>query len=266
MLIHFKRFIAGSTIIALRLRRCKKLCTKSRVSAIKKTLSTKNLRRKPLEKTSTLSSKRVRAREGQVTQNPQHLRPSTVDDEEEAAWYMGPKYTIDDRILGRLLDVYIFSITYEIPGLRLATMLAWQRLYAVNAYIPSAENVRNVYERIPFSSGLTNYLAHCHAFEYPVESIDCNVWETLPGEFLTEVIIVALRSVQGKGSDLVRPDHRWCDLHEHKTKGEKAVCQSSAGRLADLDMEYKAAKAVKSKQAAIQEGGLPMIQGNRHAR
>jgi hypothetical protein len=37
---------------------------------------------------------------------------------------MNPIFESDDHIFGRLLDVYLFSIDHEIPGLKLAVLIS----------------------------------------------------------------------------------------------------------------------------------------------
>jgi hypothetical protein len=79
---------------------------------------------------------------------------------------MKPSYSTDEYIFGRLLDLHIFSINYEISGLKLATILTWQCcFYSLNVYLQN-DLVLNIYERLPPSSGLTQFLIVCQAFEH----------------------------------------------------------------------------------------------------
>jgi hypothetical protein len=172
---------------------------------------------------------------------PESTTPVAISSE-DVSWYMNPSYDASDRVFGRLLDVYIFSIKYEISGLKLATMLTWQRFYYRLTDVLSNDMVRNIYERIPSSSGLTRFLIDNQAFEYKADRVEPVSWETLPSRFLTDVLTKVMRRAESKNT-LIWPVYRWCDFHEHQTEEEKAVCEGKAGRQEGPDMIYKARKA-----------------------
>jgi hypothetical protein len=59
---------------------------------------------------------------------PDVATPRAADDE-STPWCIKPDFNAASQVYGRLLDVYLFSIKYEIPGLKLAALLAWQNFY-----------------------------------------------------------------------------------------------------------------------------------------
>jgi hypothetical protein len=141
---------------------------------------------------------------------------------------MKPSYSADEYVFGRLLGLHIFSINYEISGLKLATILTWQScFYSLNVYLQN-DLVLNIYERLPPSSGLTQFLIVCQAFEH-ADRVEPADWETLPSRFLTDVLIKVMKRVESK-TTLLGPKYRWCDFHEHQTDEERTACESKAGR------------------------------------
>jgi hypothetical protein len=184
--------------------------------------------------------------------------PRTANDE-ETPWYMGPENDSRTRVFGRLLDVYIFSIDYEITGLKLDSLLAWQRFYDACYLTLNNRVTHNTYKRISSSSGFAKFLFHCYAFDSASETqLRANL-SLLPSEFVAEVAILALDLAKHNKPYSLMTRYRWCDFHEHETEQEKINCQSHPSRQQDVDMVYMAkkakAKAEPQRPAPSHSGG-----------
>jgi hypothetical protein len=180
----------------------------------------------------------------------EHVNP---DEHQDPPWYMDPTYRATDQIFGRLLDVFMFSIDYDIPGFKLAINLKWQRFQSARKRHLSIPAVRNIYERLPPNSGLALLLVHILAFKYKPYQIELDCWAKLPGSLLAEVILLALRRVSTKNT-IPNPNRRWCDFHEHQTEEEKVACRNKAGRQEDPDMVYEVRKASKTQARSCPAG------------
>ena len=169
--------------------------------------------------------------------------PSTLDDGgggEELPWYMSSPLNTRGQIFGRLLDLYTFGITYEVPDFKLDVILTWQRFSHTKSTYPSATVVRNIVQRVSITSGLVQYLIGCYAYEVDIDDIkkDRDRFSTMQSEFLTEVLILALGRVKNDTAD-EEPNKRWCEYHEHETEEAKERCRDKHGRRDDPDMQYK---------------------------
>jgi hypothetical protein len=130
------------------------------------------------------------------------------------------------RVSGRLLDVYVFSIAYQVPSLKLATTIVWQQFYGAIHEYADPYVVCVVCERAPLSSGLVQYLIAQYAYEIQISDVQRRqaAHNTLPSEFLVEVIIAVLRRAE-ETPPPPNPDNRLCDFHEHKSVEEKTICR-----------------------------------------
>ncbi|CAO2658744.1 Nn.00g064670.m01.CDS01 [Neocucurbitaria sp. VM-36] len=196
---------------------------------------------------SSLSSIADEEEDNDEDEEDDHSKSATVTtlDGEDLPWYLTSSLNIRGQLFGRLLDLYIFSSTYEIPAFKLDVMLTWQRFSHATDTYPCATVIRNVIQRVPTASGLVQYLIGCYAHYVEIEDLKKNRhrWKTVQSEFLTEVLILALERAE-KDDAGNEPNYRWCEYHEHESEGEKATCQRKDGRKGDPDVVYRIRRPV----------------------
>jgi hypothetical protein len=179
-------------------------------------------------------------------------------DSEHLPWYLTSSLGKRGVTCGQLLDLYIFSVMYEVTGFKVAAVIAWQRLNYATSTSPSATVIRNVCMAIPLASGLVQYLIGCCAYHIGAENIkkDRSRWKTLPSDFLTEVVILALGRTeedlaQTYFEDPNEPNHRWCKYHDHGSEDAEDACRNAEGRQDDPDMVYE--KRIRQMPGAVME-------------
>ncbi|KAF2833959.1 hypothetical protein CC86DRAFT_451477 [Ophiobolus disseminans] len=93
------------------------------------------------------------------------------------------------------------------------------------------------------------YLIGCYAHYIDVADIkkDKDRWATMPGDFLTEVLVLILGRVDQNDADN-DPNHRWCEYHDHESKDVIRVCREPNERQSDPDMKYELSKEQSSRQ------------------
>jgi hypothetical protein len=179
-------------------------------------------------------------------------------DSEHLPWYLTSSLDKRGVIFGRLLDLYAFSVTYEVTDFKVAAVIAWQRFSYATSTSPSATVIRNICMAIPLASGLVQYLTGCYAYHIGAENIkkDRSRWKTLPSDFLTEVLILALGRTEEDPAqtyleDPNEPNHRWCKYHDHGSEDAEDACRSAEGRQDDPDMVYE--KRIRQMPGAVME-------------
>ncbi|KAF2035492.1 hypothetical protein EK21DRAFT_107018 [Setomelanomma holmii] len=159
----------------------------------------------------------------------------------DVPWHMISKLKAGDRIFGRLFELFVFANNYEIPKLKIAVVLAWPRFSYASCTLPCAKVVKHMYQHIGCSQGLMQYVVDYYAHYLGVEAVKkARVWweNIIPGDFVTEVLIVALGRIESDDAKM-KPDNRWCDYHHHESEETDGVCQGLVGRALDLDVECK---------------------------
>jgi hypothetical protein len=193
------------------------------------------------------------ADEDEVENDDSENTTSTLDDT-DLPWYLTSSLNTRGRIFGRLLDLYIFASTYEVPKFKLAVILTWQCFPHTTATYPCETVIYNVCGRLPLSSGLVQYLIACYAHNIHVDDIkeDRLRWKEIPSDFLTEVVIVALERVEDEDEGR-KPKSRWCNFHEHETEELKTPClkRREEAREIDPDVWYK-----------VRENRRPVLNGH----
>ncbi len=157
-------------------------------------------------------------------------------------WYLTSSLNTRGQIFGRLLDVYMFCITYEIPALKIAVMLAWQRFSHTTSTYPCPTVTSNIVRGVHLSEGLVQYVIGCYAYYMDIKYMKKNQWRlnTIPSNFLTAVLIMSRIRTENDCDD-EEPDNDWCQYHGHNTEQSKKTCQDQDGRKGDPDIRYKAA-------------------------
>lgn len=97
--------------------------------------------------------------DGDEDKRAKSTTPSTSDGGgEELYWYQTASLDTRGQIFGRLLDLYTFGVTYEVPSFKLDVMLTWQRFSYRKSIYPCATVVRNVNDCLAITSGLVQYI------------------------------------------------------------------------------------------------------------
>jgi hypothetical protein len=174
--------------------------------------------------------------------NNDHTNSTTSadNDGEDLPWYMISSLKAHGQVFGRLLDLYTFSVMYEVPGFKSAVMLAWQRFSYVTSTYPCATVIGNVCQRVPVTSELVRYLVGCYAYYVGAKEIKRNrhQWKDMPSDFITEAFILALEERVGVARSEHEPNNHWCKYHDHQSEEAAKACQTIKGRDDDPDMVY----------------------------
>ncbi|KAH6651503.1 hypothetical protein BKA67DRAFT_537372 [Truncatella angustata] len=157
------------------------------------------------------------------------------------------------RIDARILDLYLFSRAYELPGLAVSVIVASQRFTRSHAAYASEYVVSKGWTILGPDDPLCQYWLHQFAFsrKFSSNEVDMLWLKALPSEFLFEILRLRptlLDVGNGDSSDPVadpNPDHKWCFFHGHGSVEEREECER--GRKDDPDMKYKRKQGRKSK-------------------
>jgi hypothetical protein len=92
-------------------------------------------------------------------------------DGEDPPWSSTSSRWPSEVVFGRLLDLYTFAITCEVTDLKVATILAWQRLSRKKSIGLCPTVIRHVCLAAPATSGLVRYLAGSLSYCIDVEDV-----------------------------------------------------------------------------------------------
>ena len=137
---------------------------------------------------------------------------ASVDDVDEATagtedklWYSGVHRK--GRVFGRLLDLYIFANTYEIPRFKTAVMLEFQRFVASTDTLPYLTIVKHALDYLDLDSPMCQYLVICYGHYTNSEKVNMKRFATLSSTFLASVLLITFKRI-----DVNELVDDWCDF------------------------------------------------------
>lgn len=154
----------------------------------------------------------------------------------------------------RFIALYSFAHQYEIPKLRHAVILAWQKNDEILQSMPDHSNVIEAYECLPTDSPLCRYFLDMYCVYWDPKKDNermISLRSQLPQAFLFEL---ATTLAQGERP---KTEKDWCEWHEHEDEASKKACT------ADMMADPAAAKALKRIRDVKGWKGLVMKKGKR---
>ncbi|KAK7192305.1 hypothetical protein DPSP01_004896 [Paraphaeosphaeria sporulosa] len=154
----------------------------------------------------------------------------------------------------RFIALYIFAHKYEIPKLRHAVILAWQKNDEILQSMPDHSNVIDAYEGLPTDSPLCKYFLDMYCVYWDPKKDNermVSLRSQLPQAFLFEL---ATTLAQGERP---KTEKDWCEWHEHEDEAAKKACTE------DMMKDAAAAKALKRIRDVKGWKGLVMKKGKR---
>jgi hypothetical protein len=154
----------------------------------------------------------------------------------------------------RFIALYIFAHKYEIPKLRHAVILAWQKNDEILQSMPDHSNVIDAYEALPTDSPLCRYFLDMYCVYWDPKKDNermVSLRSQLPQAFLFEL---ATTLAQGERP---KTEKDWCEWHEHEDDAAKKACTE------DMMKDAAAAKALKRIRDVKGWKGLVMKKGKR---
>ncbi|KAL5402379.1 hypothetical protein PMIN03_010729 [Paraphaeosphaeria minitans] len=154
----------------------------------------------------------------------------------------------------RFIALYIFAHKYEIPKLRHAVILAWQKNDEILQSMPDHSNVMDAYEGLPTDSPLCKYFLDMYCVYWDPKKDNermVSLRSQLPQAFLFEL---ATTLAQGERP---KTEKDWCEWHEHEDEAAKKACTK------DMMKDAAAAKALKRIRDVKGWKGLVMKKGKR---
>ncbi|KAH0565036.1 hypothetical protein GP486_001575 [Trichoglossum hirsutum] len=157
--------------------------------------------------------KKRRRDSGSSTENSNNLK--------RFCWYSGLDKC--EQVFGRLLDLYVFGDTYDILSFKTDVIFEWQR-FIISARVPPCPIIVNqALDRLDIESPLCRLLIDCYGSYTDYLRVDKGYLATLPPIFLVEVLLIALRHVEGDYDE--DWEENWCIYHEHRDREEKDACR-----------------------------------------
>jgi hypothetical protein len=144
------------------------------------------------------------------------------NDDAQKLWYSNLKQR--GRVFARLLDLYIFGDTYEIPPFKTAIMLEWQKFSTSQETLPCPTIVKHALDHLDINSSLCQFLILCYGYYTDYFTVNKGRFATLPSAFLTEVLMVTFARL-GRGVESW--DEDWCRFHDHRDKEEREACEAN---------------------------------------
>jgi hypothetical protein len=154
----------------------------------------------------------------------------------------------------RFIALYIFAHQYEIPKLRHAVILAWQKNDEILQSMPDHSNVIDAYESLPTDSPLCKYFLDMYCVYWDPKKDNermVSLRSQLPQAFLFEL---ATTLAQGERP---KTEKDWCEWHEHEDEAAKKACTE------EMMKDAAAAKALKRIRDVKGWKGLVMKKGKR---
>ncbi|KAJ4290383.1 hypothetical protein N0V90_010599 [Kalmusia sp. IMI 367209] len=154
----------------------------------------------------------------------------------------------------RFISLYVFAHRYEIPKLRHAVILAWQKNDEILQSMPDHSNVIEAYEGLPTDSPLCKYFLDMYCVYWDPKKDNermVSLRSQLPQAFLFEL---ATTLAQGERP---KTEKDWCEWHEHEDEAAKKACQD------EMLKDPASAKAIKRIRDVKGWKGLVLKKGKR---
>jgi hypothetical protein len=110
-----------------------------------------------------------------------------------------------------LLDVYIFSVKYNIPQLRRDVVNAFMQVIPKAGGVPDVDIVSRAYEVLAEDDPLIKLLVNAYVRHFIFQTSKMELIKRFPKQFLVEVLCL----IDTEEGDAENPLDHPCDYHEH---------------------------------------------------